>query len=88
MYNAVDYALTLARFSVGTGKPSVFATDTLSQFTTTVQEAEKCSNNDKASALELELYACLYRCVVQQAVQIGQTKAKFHAWKTKHEQRL
>lgn len=80
-------ALTTARFSVGTGKPSVFSMDTLSQFTTIVQEGQRCSSDDKATAVELELYAALYQCVVQHGLQVGQTKAQFHNWKAKYEDR-
>jgi hypothetical protein len=82
---ATKSVLTLTRFSVGTGKPSVFATEILSQFTNSIKEAGECSPHDKASAIELELYADLYQCVVQQAVHIGKTKSEFHAWKCKHE---
>jgi hypothetical protein len=83
--NVIKPGLTSDRFSVGTGKPSVFAMETLSQFTNAIKEAAECSPYDKASAIELELYADLYQCVVQQAVQIGKTKSQFHTWKCKHE---
>lgn len=85
--DAIKIRTDCIRFSVGTGKPSVFATDILSQFTAIVQESVSSNSDDKISAIELELYASLYRCVVQQAVQFGQTKAHFHAWTAKHEKR-
>ena len=86
--NANNLVLTVARFSVGTGKPSVFATEILCQFTNTIKEAGECTPYEKASVIELELYADLYQCVVQQVVQIGKTKSQFHAWKCKHENRM
>lgn len=79
--------LTLTRFSIGTGKPSIFSTDILGQFTTTIWESQDFSSDDKATAIELELYASLYRCVVQQAVQIDQAKAQFQMWNAKYAER-
>jgi hypothetical protein len=77
----------VTRFSVGTGKPCVFSTEILGQFTPTIQESQGCSSDDKAVAVELELYSDLYRCVVQQTLHIAPTKARFHSWKAKHKDR-
>jgi hypothetical protein len=59
----------------------------LSQFAPIIEESQGYSSDNKAVAIELELHADLYRCVVQQALHIGSTKARFHAWKVKHTDR-
>lgn len=84
MHNVTEVILTSNRFSVGTCKPAVFATHTLTHFATTIQESQTCGINDKAAVIELELYALLYRCVVQQAVDISETKVQFQTWNAKH----
>lgn len=79
--------LTSTRFSVGTGKSCVFETDTLSQLTAIVLESQETSRDDKSTAIELDLYVHLYKCVVQTVVQIDQTKTRCQDWKVRHDDR-
>jgi hypothetical protein len=80
--------LTSSRFSVGTGKPCVFETDTLSQFTAAVRESQETSRDERSTVIELDLYVALYKCVVQQTVQFDETNAHFQQWKAAHDERL
>jgi hypothetical protein len=80
--------LTPLRFSVGTGKPCVFETDTLGQFAVIVRESEQASSDERSVAIELELYAALYKCVVQRTVQLEQTRIQFQQWKVSHDECL
>jgi hypothetical protein len=65
----------------------VFETDTLGQFTAIVRESQQASSDERSVAIELELYAALYKCVVQQTVQFEQTRTQFQRWKVSHDER-
>jgi hypothetical protein len=76
--------LTPIRFSVGTGKPCVFETDTLSRFMAIVRDSREASRDDRSTAIELDLYEALYKGVVQLVVHIDETKAHLQRWEAEH----